>query len=457
MRPRMKPRLADRRAATNPQEAAAAGSGLRRALGLRDLIVYGLIVIQPTAPMPVFGIVSERARGHVVTAVLLAMVAMLFTAISYGRMARAHPSAGSAFVYVGRELHPLLGYVTGWAMALDYLLNPLISIILCAQLSAHVIPQVPYAVCAVFFASLFTALNLVDIRTSARINAALAAGMCLVIAVFFAAVGHALFGHVPLTPAFLTRPFFDPATFAPGAVLGGASLAVLTYIGFDGISTLAEEARNPHRDILRATVLVCLLTGLLAGAQVYAAQLIWPASRPFPDVVTAFVHVAGAAGGTWLLQLVNATLLVATIGSGTASQLGAARLLYGMGRADALPKVFFGKTERKRQIPRNNVLLCGGIALIGALLMSFDSGVNLLNFGALIAFMGVNVACLTRYFVRAPRRRALDLLLPASGFAICLMLWWNLSSAARLAGSAWLVFGLCIGLSRGWRFTSPHP
>lgn len=271
---------------------------LRRALTLRDLILYGVVVIQPTAPMPAFGMVSVRAQGHVVTAILIAMLAMLFTAISYGRMARAYPSAGSAFTYVGQEIHPALGYVTGWGMVMDYLLNPLICTILCAQLALNAAPGVPYTVWAIFFAGLFTSLNLFGIRTSARINDALAIGMGIVIAIFFVVAAHYVFQHPHAQSGFFWRPFYDPSTFHLRNVLGGTSLAVLTYIGFDGISTLSEEAKNPRRDILLATVLVCLIIGLLAACEVYAGQLIWPVSRPFPDIPTAFVHVAGHAGGT---------------------------------------------------------------------------------------------------------------------------------------------------------------
>src|SRR6202158_599068 len=115
---------------TLPQDAPR----LRRALSLWDLILYGIVVTSPTAPMPVFGVVSDRARGHVVTAMLIAMVAMLFTALSYGRMAQAYPSAGSAFSYVGRAIHPGLGFITGWGMVMNYMINPLICTILCTQL-----------------------------------------------------------------------------------------------------------------------------------------------------------------------------------------------------------------------------------------------------------------------------------------------------------------------------------
>src|ERR1035437_1796074 len=131
--------------------SAANGPRLRRTLSLWDLILYGMIVIQPTAPMPVYGVMSQRAHGHAVTTVLIAMVAMLFTAISYGRMARAYPSAGSAFTYVGAEIHPALGYVTGWGMAMDYMLNPIVCTILCSKFALNFFPEIPYPVFVILF------------------------------------------------------------------------------------------------------------------------------------------------------------------------------------------------------------------------------------------------------------------------------------------------------------------
>jgi len=439
--------------ASTPSTSVQSGPRLRRALGLWDLILYGMIVIQPTAPMPVFGIMTERAHGHAVTTVLIAMVAMLFTAISYGRMARAYPSAGSAFTYVGQEIHPALGYVTGWSMAMDYMLNPLICTVLCSKFALNFAPGVPFPVWVIFFAALFTLLNLNGIRTSARINTALAAGMGVVIAIFFIAAARYVF-HAPHSGAgFFTRPFYNPQTFSTRAVLGGTSLAVLTYIGFDGISTLSEEAENPRRNILLATVLVCVVTGILASMEVYAAQLVWPASQPFPDVDTAYVAVAGRAAGPWMFGLINITLLVATVGSGMAAQLGAARLLYGMGRSDAIPKSFFGAIEPKHRIPRNNVVLVGMLALVGALLISFERAAELLNFGALLAFMGVNAAAFTRYFVREQAKKWTNFIPPILGFCICLLLWLNLSVPAKIAGSLWMAAGIAYGAyrTRGFR------
>src|SRR3981189_937698 len=266
---------------------------LRRTLTLWDLILYGVIVIQPVAPMSVFGVLSDRGHGHVVTTILIAMVAMLFTAISYGRMARAYPSAGSAFTYVGQEINPALGYVTGWSMVMDYMLNPIICTIWCSQQANVFAPGVPYAFWAVFFAGLFTWLNILGIKASARINAAMATGMGVVIAIFFVVAARYIFGHPHADPGFFSRPFYDPATWDIKAVLVGTSIAVLTYIGFDGISTLSEEAENPRRNILLATVFTCLAIGVLSAVEVYAAQLLWPAAQPFPKVETAFVSAAG--------------------------------------------------------------------------------------------------------------------------------------------------------------------
>jgi putrescine importer len=425
---------------------------LRRTLTLWDLILYGVIVIQPVAPMSVFGVLSERGRGHVVTAILIAMVAMLFTGISYGRMARAYPSAGSAFTYVAQEIHPGIGYVTGWSMVMDYMLNPLICTIWCAQQAHDFAPALPVWGWKIFFAVVFTLLNIRGIKTSARINAGMAIGMGAVIAVIFVAAIRYIFGHPHDDAGFFTRPFYDPQTFSYGALFGCTSIAVLTYIGFDGISTLSEEAENPRRNILVATVLTCVVIGVLSALEVYVAQLIWPASQHFPVVDTAYVWVAGRA---WkpLFTVVGLTLLLANFGSGMGAQLGAARLLYGMGRSNALPKSFFGAIDAKHHVPRNNVFFVGAIVLVGAFLLSYGLGAEMLNFGALIAFMGVNAAAFLRYFARADQKKIWNFLPPVLGFFICLALWISLSRPAMIVGSIWMIAGIAFGVwkTRGFR------
>jgi putrescine importer len=459
---------------------AAAAPRLRRTLTLSDLILYGIIVIQPVAPMSVFGVLSDRGRGHVVTAILIAMVAMLFTGISYGRMARAYPSAGSAFTYVAQEVNPAVGYITGWSMVMDYMLNPLICTVWCAGQANQFAPGVPTWIWKVFFAVVFTMLNIRGIKTSARINTGMAIAMGVVVVGIFVAAARFIFG-APHDAGYFTRPFYDPHTFSYGALFGCTSIAVLTYIGFDGISTLSEEAENPRRNILLATVLTCFVIGILSAGEVYVAQLIWPASQPFPDINTAYSYVAGRAWAP-LFTIVGFTLLLANFGSGMGAQIGAARLLYGMGRSNALPKSFFGAVDSKHHIPRNNVFAVGAVALVGAFVLeivagfrtyslgahpltwetakkilnggeAYGLGAEMLNFGALIAFMGVNVAAFLRYYVRAQQKKLGFLIPPVLGFVICLGLWLNLSRPAIIVGSIWMAAGIIFGIwkTRGFR------
>ena len=433
-------------------EGAVEAPRLRRTLTLSDLILYGVIVLQPVAPMSAFGALSDRGRGHVVTAILIAMVAMLSTAISYGRMARVYPSAGSAFTYVAQEIHPSAGYITGWSMVMDYIVNPLICTIWCAGQAHEFAPGLPIWGWKIFFAVVFTVLNLQGIKTSARVNAGMAAAMSAVVVLVFVTAIRYILGHPHNDPGFFTRPFYDPQTFTVSGLFGCTSLAVLTYIGFDAISTLSEEAENPKRNIMLATVGTCLVIGLLSAAEVYVAQLVWPASRPFPDQDTAYVY---AAALTWapLFKIVGLTLLIANFGSGMGAQIGAARLLYGMGRSNALPKSFFGKLDPKNQVPRNNVIFIGAIVLIGSFFLTFGRGIELLNFGALIAFMGVNAAAFMHYFVRGREKKMVDFFPPIVGFFICLALWWSLTVPAKILGSIWMALGIAFGAwkTRGFR------
>lgn len=420
---------------------------LRRTLTVWDLVFYGLIVIQPTAPMPVFGVVSREARGHVATAILIAMIAMLLTAVSYGRMARVYPSAGSAYAYVRGEFGNFAGYLTGWGIVLDYLLNPMICTIWCSKAAENVLP-IPYIVWAVFFALLFTSLNLRGIEASATTNRWLAIAMSVVVAYMLVIMARYLASHGPYSPGFLTRPLYDPATFSLPAVLTGTSIAALTYIGFDSISTLSEEVVNPEKNILRATVLTCLATGIFSAIEVYAGQLVWPDFRNYPDLDTAYSFVAGRAGGLVLFHIVNATLLIATIGSGMGSQLGAARLLYGMGRDNALPSRFFGHVHERTKIPNYNVVFSGAIALTGALFISYQLGAELLNFGAFLAFTLVNASSFMHYFAKGRNRHWSYLVLPLAGVAVCVYIWASLRWQARLVGCIWLCVGAVYGLFR---------
>lgn len=426
---------------------------LRRVLSLWDLVFYGIVLIQPIAAVGLFGVAQELSHGQMVTTILIAMVAMMLTAVSYGRMASVYPSAGSAYTYVSRGLNAHIGFLAGWAMVLDYLVLPVVSTIYAALTLARLVHGVPYAVWVVALTFLVTVLNLAGVRSAARSNMILLAGMTVVIAWYFFSTTRYLALHGGAHALFSIAPIYNPSAFHVGAVMTATSFAALTYIGFDGVTTLAEDVENPRRNVLVATVLVCAFTGVFSAVQIYLAARVWPTYNNFPNVETAFLDVCGRAGGPWLFQAMALTLFVACVGSTLTAQLGAARLLYGMGRDNVLPKRAFGRLNRKGT-PAFNILFIAVITILGSLAMNYEHSAELLNFGAFIAFMGVNLAVMRTFYERK-RRGSLwrDLLVPAGGFLFCLFIWLNLPALAKIIGAAWLVAGIAYlaVLTRGFR------
>ncbi|MCW5978140.1 MAG: APC family permease [Bryobacteraceae bacterium] len=426
--------------------AALAVERPKRVLTLWDLIVYGIVLIQPIAPVGIFGLALRMSNGHVATTILIAMVAMLFTALSYGRMASAYPSAGSAYTYVGRTFGAYPGFFVGWAMVLDYLIIPLINTIYGALALHRLAPEVPYAAWAGIFAVVMTLLNVRGVRVMSKASAILLAVMCVVIGAFLLMAVRYLFHAGGWGALVSVKPFYNPETFDIRVVMTATSLAALTYIGFDGVTTLAEEVKNPRRTIPLATVLVCLLTGVFSSIEVYLAQLAWPDWESFPHLETAFMDVTARVGGSILFQAIGAVLVVAALGSGLTGQAGAARLLYAMGRDGTLPRRFFGRFDSRRNSPTFNICFLGVVAWAGALAISYEFSAELLNFGAFLAFMGVNLAAARKYFFQpgesGGRRILLDAAAPGLGFVFCFGIWWNLPTPARIAGAVWFAAGL---------------
>jgi amino acid transporter len=420
-------------------------SSLRRVLGLKDLILYGIILIMPIAPVPLYGIAQKLSDGHAVTTILLAMVAMMLTAFSYGRMAAKYPAAGSAYTYVGRGLNPHLGFLAGWAMILDYLLVPLICTIYGALTIQRLVPAIPYAVWAAVCAGFMILINLRGIRATANANLILMIAMMVVILAFIGLAIHWLFHAQGWGGIFSARPFYDPQTFRWKSIMTGTSLAALTYGGFDGVSTLSEDVDNPRRNILIATVFVCFFTGIFGGLQVYLAQRIVPGTGNFPNLETAFIDITRIVGGPILFAAMALILIVANLGSGLTAMAGISRLLFGMGRDKVLPEKVFGYLDKKRSTPVYNILLVGLFVYAGSLCLNFERAAELINFGAFIAFMGVNAAVIRQfYFLRTREERNLlsDVLLPACGFLFCFAIWLSLPTQAKLLGAAWFALGL---------------
>jgi amino acid transporter len=440
---------------SGPEGQPGAGAHLRRILSLWDLIVYGVVLVMPIAPVPLFGVAQKLSNGHAVSTILLAMVAMALTAVSYGRMAALYPSAGSAFTYVRRSLNPSLGFLTGWAMFLDYLLVPLICTIYGALTLHKLVPAVPHAAWVVVFSLLMTGVNLRGIRFTARTNLVLMLVMLGVISCFIV-LAMRMLGAAGMVSA---RPFYAPDTFHWGTILTATSVAALTYGGFDGVTTLAEEVRNPRRNVLLAALIVCLFTGLFGGLQVYLAQLVWPDWRTFPNLETAFMDVSRRVAGEWLFQAMGLILVVANLGCGLTAQTGVARLLYGMGREGALPGGrLLTHLDGRSGAPTYNVVLIGVLSCAGAFVLNYERSAELINFGAFLAFMGVNAAVI-RHSFRVRFRQAghglfSGVALPAFGFLFCLSIWLNLSRPAKIVGGAWFAAGFLFHLVRRRRGTA---
>jgi putrescine importer len=430
---------------TTPPITAAPAPRLKRVLGLWDLIYYGIILISPIAAVPMFGEAQVLSKGHAVTTLLAAMVAMTATAVSFGRMATVYPSAGSVYTYVSRGFNPHIGFVLGWAMFLEYLFQPLQNSLYAALTIQRLLPHVPLAVLSAAAVGFMTLLCWMGIRTTARANQILLAFMSIIMAAFLFESFYYIVVHQHWMGLVSMQPLYDPRTFSVRAIAAGTALAATTYIGFDGVSILAEEVHNPRRNVLLATVLVCIFTGLFAGLQVYLAQRVWPDYRTLSNPETAFMDVAQVVGGYHLFAAFGIVLLVSSLACGLAGHLGAVRLLYGMGRDNLLPRKIFGYLDPKRGSPTYNVLIVGIVAYVGTLTMGWERAVEILNFGALLAFMAVNLVALRHFgFGLEPgghRNLLLDIISPILGFLFCLVIFLGLQESTLVVGAIWLAIG----------------
>src|SRR5437899_2057953 len=433
--------------------AAPAGvPRLRRTLTLWDLIFYGIVLVQPIAPVSLYGVAQKLSDGHFVTIILIVLFGMLITAVSYGRMAALYPTAGSAYTYVGKGLNPHLGFLAGWAMILDYLLQPLINTVwISTALHERYLPMVPYIVWAAIIAGIMTLLNLAGIKSSARSNKVLLAVMSAVVAWFVVLAIRYLYGGQGWAGILSTQPLYNPATFDAHRVLTATSFAALTYIGFDGVTTLAEDVENPKRNVLLAVVMTCIFAGVCSAFEAYLGARVWPDWRSFPNLETAFMDICRRVGGLILFNAMGIILIVAAFGSGLTGTLGAARLLFGMGRDEVLPKRVFGYLKPGSNTPTYNIVLIGVLAFLGAVLLNFvgsayEHAGELLNFGAFLAFMGVNFATFWQFSIVSRKdhnwRVLRDAILPLLGFAFCGLIWWNLNTLAKTVGGNWFAVGL---------------
>ena len=426
---------------------------LKRSLSFTDLLVYGLIFMVPIAPFGIFGSVFQASGGMVALVYAIGGLAMAFTAASYSQMSRAFPMAGSVYTYAGRGIAQPVGFIAGWMILLDYVLVPALLYLIASIAMNSIITSVPVWIWLVAFVVLNTVVNYFGIEFTARVNKVMLIAELIVLAVFL------VIGVVALASGegrgFDFSPVYNSDTFSLELVFGAVSIAVLSFLGFDGISTLAEENRESARSIGKAMIAALALAGTLFIVQTWVAALL----VPDPDALiaegdaagTAFYDAADVAGGAWLATLTAvATAIAWGFANSLVAQAATSRLLFAMARDRQLPG-FLRQVHPTRRVPVNATLLVAAVSLVLGLYMTTrdDYGIStlstLVNFGALTAFLLLHVSVVVHYLGRLKSRNWwLHLAVPVIGFAILLYVLVNAQLAAQTAGLVWLVVGLVL-------------
>ncbi|MBD9675760.1 APC family permease [Pseudomonas sp. PDM18] len=415
---------------------------LKRTLSLGSVVLFGIAYMTPIIVLGTFGILADVTRGVVPSAYLVASVAMLFTALSYGRMAAAFPVAGSAYTYVRKSISPKLGFLAGWAVLLDYLFLPMAIWLIGAAYLHSAFPAVPQALWVLAFIGVTTAINVVGLRLAKNINGVLMLVQFLVLIAFVGLAIHYITGDGS-RPLWTLEPFLKEGTQLP-LIMGGAAIACYSFLGFDAVSTLTEETHEPRKTIPRAILLITLIGGGIFIAASYFVQLAHP-SVEFLNADSAAYEIARNIGGDLFVSFFLIGLIVGQFTSGLSAQASASRLLFAMGRDGVLPRPFFGRISKRFETPVNSIVLCGVVALL-ALHMDVTTSTSFINFGAFLAFSLVNLSVIFHYYLNAERRGlrelVLFLLFPLIGLLADLWLMVSLDHLAIWLGATWLVLGV---------------
>jgi len=422
---------------------------LRRSLSLVDLLVYGLVFISPIAPMAIFGPVFNASRGMVPITYVIGLVAMVFTAMSYREMSTAFPIAGSVYSYAGRGLHPSAGFLAGWAVLLDYLLLPTLGYVVAAVAMHAIVPSIPQSVWVIGFIVSNTVVNLLGSETTARTSKICLAAQ-LVVVLLFVALGVIAVARGVNGAHWSLRPLWDPGTFQASLVFNALSVAVLSFLGFDAISTLAEEAKGGGQTVGRATILSLFLAAVLFIVQTYVAVLLVPGQSEFVGdeaINDAFYMVSALVGGPAFKLAVALTMALSSGVAGSLVAMAAtARLLFAMARDGQLPR-FLAHVHPVRRVPQRAVLLVSTVSLVLGLFfvgqVAFLS--SLVNFGALFSFLMLHVSVVVYFLIkRRGQRYGVHLVSPLLGFGIIGFVLVNADANAKAGGLTWLAIGVVI-------------
>jgi amino acid transporter len=419
---------------------------LKRTLSAFDLLVYGLVFITPIAPWSSFGFVFNASHGMVPLVYIVGLVAMAFTARSYMVMSAAFPVAGSVYAYAGKGIGESAGFLAGWALLLDYLLLPTLIYVICAVAVHAVLPELPKPVLVAAFLALNTTVNIIGIESTARLSIALLLFQLVLLGVFMAlclvGLAHGVNGaHLSLSP------IFDTQKVSPSVIFGALSLAALSFLGFDAISTLTEEAKGGARAVGMATILSLLVAAGLFVLQTYLASLFVLNRTSFgsgDEAATAFLVIANAVGGApmrWVVSILG--VLVSGLAGALTAQAATARLIYSMARDGMLPRAL-AHVNARRQTPIRAILLTAAITLVLGIFMvdQLELLTSMVNFGALTGFLAVHASVVIWFVVRQRSRKWIShLVSPILGFGIVAYVLINAQANAKIAGLIWLGVG----------------
>ncbi|PPF36992.1 MULTISPECIES: APC family permease [unclassified Pseudoclavibacter] len=416
-------------------------TSLKRVMGIPSLVIFGLAYMVPLAVFTTYGLVAVTTNGHVATAYLVTLVAMLFTALSYAALVPAFPRAGSAYTYARKTFGGHVGFLTGWALMLDYLLLPLINYVLIGIYLNAQLPAVPPWLFALFSVVLITALNVVGVAVVRNANLVLV-GLQLIFAAVF--VVCAISYAIQNPTASLLQPLYDAGLTFPGLLAGGAILA-LSFLGFDAISTMSEEARDPGRTVPRAIIITTILGGLIFTVIAYVSTLVIPSVADIDNPDAAANQIMEVAAGKWLEIFFLVTYIAGCYAAALASQASVARILFAMGRDGVLPRRLFGWVSPRWQTPIGAALFVGVVSL-AAVVADLNTVASVISFGALTAFSLVNLAVIKHFLIDQRRRGAAAVLrfgvLPTLGFLLTAWLWLSLSGLALVVGLIWVALGV---------------
>ena len=420
---------------------------LQRSLSLGAVVLFGIAYMTPIIVLGTFGILAEITRGAVPAAYVAASLAMFFTALSYARMARLFPVAGSAYSYVRRSISDHLGFIAGWAVLLDYLFLPMAIWLIGAAYLHSAFPGLPQPLWVLTFIVVTSLINVVGLRLAKGINGVLMLVQFLVLLAFVALCVHYVLGDAS-KPLWSLEPFIGEGINLH-LVMAGAAVACYSFLGFDAVSTLTEETHDPERTIPRAILLITLIGGLIFVATAYFVQLAHP-SLVFQSSDAAAYEIARNIGGDLFVSVFLIGLIVGQFTSGLAAQASASRLMFAMGRDGVLPRALLGTLSPRFGTPVGAILVCAVVALL-ALKLDVTTSTSFINFGAFLAFSLVNLSVIV-HFARQPQARGplqllLYLLCPLIGLLATLWLMASLDRLAIMLGCAWLVFG---GLYLTW-------